>query len=192
MKKTNLVIIYKKVKQRVKRSSGQQIELAKLATEAAKAITLNPTLNLVLNFRKYENEWLQFANTNSKSLADEFEQAIKSNNYISKPVYNSNKNGYKPKFGYIYCFASDNYPGIVKIGSTTYEIHLRLSTYKSRHGLDHLEIVYSIYTSNPSFKEQQLHKKLLAKQIAPESIPKSTEWFRISKLTAKKLIKSFE
>jgi hypothetical protein len=96
MTKVNLVIIYKKVKQRIRVASGQQKELAVLAVAAAKKITINPTLKAVKTFRKLEDEWRKNANRSSKSIADEFEEAIKAKNFISEPVYNSSSNGFNP------------------------------------------------------------------------------------------------
>jgi hypothetical protein len=191
MTKVNLVIIYKKVKQRIRVASGQQKELAVLAAAAAKKITINPTLKAVKTFRKLEDEWRKNANRSSKSIADEFEEAIKAKNFISEPVYNSSSNGFNPPLGILYCFASNEYPGIVKIGSTTYEINNRLLTYKSRHKLDHLEIVFCIETSDPATKEEKIQSLLSSRQIYPETIPKSNEWFQISKRKAVKLIKEF-
>ena len=188
MQKVNLVIIYKKVKQRIKRSSGMQQNLAIQATEAAKVITSQPSLKAVEFFRKIECKWLKESNSNSKSIAAEFEDAIRSKNFISAPVYNSNSNGFKPSHGYLYCFASKDYPGIVKIGSTTHGIRTRLLTYKSRHKLDHLEIVHHRHTSDPAFKEEVIHNQLRSFQIYPETIAKSNEWFKISRKRAVDLI----
>jgi hypothetical protein len=191
MTKVNLVIVYKKVKQRIRNASGLQKELAILATAAAKEITINPTLKAVKTFRKLEDDWRQNANRNSKSLANEFEAAIQSKNFMSESVYNSSQTGYLPEKGFLYCFASNEYPGIVKIGSTTYEINNRLLTYKSRHNFDHLEIVFYIETSDPATKEEQIHSLLSSSRIYPETIPNSSEWFKISQKKAVKLIKEF-
>ena len=191
MKKVNLEIIYKKVKQRIKRSTGDQYDLAVEAKDAARVIMLNPTLKSVNSFRKIENLWLHHASSRSVTLANEFETAIRQGNFIAGRVYNSSKTGFKPAFGYLYCFSSNDYPGIVKIGSTTYEIQNRLLTYKSRHKLDHLEVLHSIFTADPATKEEAIHALLRSFQIYPETILKSNEWFQISKRRAINVIKQF-
>ena len=191
MKQINLEIIYKKVKQRIRIAYGQQKELAIFASAAAKEITINPTLKAVKTFRKLEDDWRQNANRNSKSIANEFEAAIRSKNFISESVYNSSQTGYVPKEGFLYCFASNEYPGIVKIGSTTTTMRVRYLSYKSKHRFNHLEIVYSIFTSEPSVKENLIQNLLSPKKIYPETIPNSNEWFKISQRSAVKLIKEF-
>jgi hypothetical protein len=192
MKKVNLEIIYRKVKQRIKRSSSElEKELAKNATELARNIKNDPTLISVSKFRKAENKWLNISNKNSVSIADEFEKAIRSKNFIVGSIYNSSATGFNPKSGYLYCFYSDEYPTIVKIGSTTTEVHKRLVEYKSRHKFSHLEILFSMHTDNPSEKEKKLHDLLSSNMLPPESIIKSTEWFEISKRKAIRLIKEY-
>jgi hypothetical protein len=61
MKIINLYETYKKVKQRVKRSSGCQLELAKSASAAAKNIVENPTIKNVEIFRKIEIKWIKLS-----------------------------------------------------------------------------------------------------------------------------------
>jgi len=191
MSKVYLEVIYKKVKQRIKLSTGDQLALAVRAKEAARVITINPTLKSVSLFRKSENLWRLNASPRSVSIADEFESVIRQGNFVVGRVYNSSKTGHRPYFGYLYCFVSDNYPDIVKIGSTSIEIRNRLSMYKSRHNLDHLAEAYSIYVSDPAFKEDLIHDALDSKRKPPETIIKSREWYEISIKQAIKMINKF-
>jgi len=189
MKKVNLYETYRKVKQRER--NRKSIDLQKLnaekATYAAKQILENPTLNTVKNLRKFENQWLMNSQS-SLSIADEFETAIRANNFEISPTYSSYETGYKPKFGILYCFASDDYPGIVKIGATTYSIEKRLYDYQNRRKLQHLKVVIALETTNPSRKEKEIHDILHSKKVYPETIPKSNEWFRVTQKKAKEMI----
>jgi hypothetical protein len=190
MKKINLYETYRKVKQRIKRSSGLQKENAEAASEAAKQILKHPNLKSVATFRKLEHKWLQSSNGNSVAIADEFHNAIQTNNYEIKITYSSHKTNWNPKTGYLYCFASQEYPGIVKIGATESSITRRVNDYKRRRNLNHLKIVFAIKVENPSLKETKLHDLLRKYKVYPDKIPKSNEWFRITQKYAKTLIAS--
>jgi hypothetical protein len=80
-------LIYKNVKQRVERSSGVKYEYALQAHACAKVLLDNPTLSQVKKFRVAENKWLKLAGTTSKSIADQFEDAIRSKNYVVQNLY---------------------------------------------------------------------------------------------------------
>lgn len=164
------------------------MELAKSAAAAAKSIIENPTIEYVKIFRKLENKWIGHSNRNSKSIANEFEYAIASGNFEIKKTYSSYQAGWAPKSGFLYCFASSDYPGIVKIGATEGAIENRLKEYKNRRKLSHLKIVIAIETINPALKEKQLHDFLKSYKVYPQTIKKSNEWFQITQKFAKEMI----
>ena len=188
MKKINLYHTYRKVKQRVKRSSGLQTQLANCATAAAILILENPSLKAVEFFRKIERKWLLTTNKKSVAIADEFEKAIRSKNYEIVKAYSSYETDWRPKSGYLYCFSSADYPRIVKIGATEASIERRLKEYKARYSLNHLKVVMSAATKDPAFKEKKIHSILHDKKVYPKTIKKSNEWFRVSQKLAKELI----
>jgi hypothetical protein len=187
----NLYETYKKVKQRVKRSSGHQLELAKSASAAAKHIVENPTIKNVEIFRKIENKWIKLSRKNSTAIANEFECAIISRNFEVKKPYNSYQTGWAPRSGFLYCFSSTDYPGIVKIGATERSIENRLKEYKSRTKLSHLKIVIAIKTNNPALKEKKIQDYLENYKTYPQTIKKSNEWFRITQKLAKEIISKY-
>jgi hypothetical protein len=188
MDKINIYETYRKVKQRIKRCTGPRKTLAELAAQAAKDILQTPTLTSVAKFRKLESKWLLLSNKNSTPIAEEFYNAIQANNFEIKKTYSSHKTDWNPKIGYLYCFASKDYPGIVKIGATTSSVDRRLNEYKTRRRLNHLKVVIAIRTKNPSLKERKIHGLLKQYKVYPETISKSNEWFKVSQKFAKALI----
>lgn len=188
MKKVNLYETYRKVSQRIKRSSGQQKILAEIASNSAKFILENPTLKSVESFRKQEKKWLSTVNKNSVSIADEFESAIRSKNYEIVKAFSTFQTDWDPKFGYLYCFASNDYPGKVKIGATEDSIDVRLKTYKGRRKLNHLKVVIAVWTKFPARKEKKIHDILHRHKFYPPKIKKSNEWFQVTQKLAKQLI----
>jgi hypothetical protein len=192
MKQINLYETYRKVKQRINKSSGKiKKSAAEKATKAAKDILDRPTLKLVDKFRKIEQEWRLYAHGNSVSIADEFEKAIRSKNYIIEQNYSSHAAGWNPKTGYLYCFSTRDYPGFVKIGATTRLcIEKRAEEYRVRRKLSNIKIICAYQTENPSKKEAEIHECLREYKVYPLKIRKSNEWFKISQKRAKLLIQS--
>jgi len=192
MRKVNLYETYRKVKQRERNKKSTQLQKlnAEKATYAAKQILESPTLKAVKNFRKLENEWLVNSQSNL-SIADEFETAIRAKNFEIFATYSSYETGYKPKVGILYCFASNDYPGMVKIGATTYSIENRLYDYQKRRKLQHLKVVIALETSDPSLKEKEIHDILHSKKVYPATIPKSNEWFKVTQKKAIEIIRQY-
>ena len=188
MKIINLYETYRKVKQRARHSFGSQRKIAMQATEAAKLILESPTIKSVRAFKKFDNEWLIGARRNSISIADEFESAIRSKNYEIVKPYSSFQTDWDPEIGFLYCFASNDYPGNVKIGATEDSMELRLNTYKARRKLNHLKVVIAVWTKFPARKEKKIHDILHPHKFYPPTIKKSNEWFQITQKRAKELI----
>jgi len=192
-KPVNLYLIYKNVKQRVERSSGVKYEYALQAHACAKVLLDNPTLSQVKKFRVAENKWLKLAGTTSKSIADQFEDAIRSKNYVvQKPILNTIDSGWNPKFGCIYAMTSPDLQGLVKIGATAgeiWELPKRVESYKYRYSLSEVNIALSIYVRYPAEKEREIGRYLDSKRVV--GVGKSNEWYKISIYNAKKVINKF-
>ena len=191
MKPINLYETYKKVSQRIKRCEGRRLTLAKQATKLAKVILEKQTLKSVAEFRSVETKWLELSHATSRSIAEEFETAIRTKNFVNhKPFLNTHGTGWRPQRGTVYAISCAEIRGAVKIGATqsdSSKLRSRVDNYSSRHKLTNVKILAFAEVSKPSFIEKKLHQQFFACRVSvPES--KSNEWFCITQKEAKTAI----
>jgi hypothetical protein len=150
---------------------------------AAEHILDKPTLALVNEFRKAEDLWLMSfdVSISAKSLAAQFEMAIRSRNFVVEMPYLSTiETGYDPEFGQVYCARSASKEGQLKIGVTTMKLKARLQKMTTKHGLSEVRPLFSISVSNPAVIESQAKKKLRESRVAGRTQEDSNEWYRTS------------
>jgi len=183
--------IYKKVTQRsrVGRTSNYLLPYAKKSAEYAKKIFDNekPTLTKINAFREVEKEWLMRSTRSTKCLADEFEMAIRSKNWIiGKPNLNTYELGFNPDEGFVYLLTCSEMPGCIKVGciKSNTKLQERIENYKSRYQLKNVRIIYKIKTHLPSKIEHEVHKILAFDRISGPNNNKSNEWFKVTKKKA--------
>lgn len=179
----NLRIIYHKVYQRKRRSSGQKLKLAEKATELAKIVLEKRTLKSINDLRIVENKWIALSSSGAKSMASEFERAIRSGNYcVEDPPISNSRFGFNPEVGVVYAFKCSEYGKLIKIGVTKgsiLEAKARISTYASRYKLSDIRILMIFEARNPAKIEESLHEEFAANRTSVYG-SKSNEWFNIT------------
>lgn len=187
----NLRLIYHKVYQRKRRSSGYKLLLAEKATELAKIILEKRTIKSVQALRVVENEWLAHSTAPAKSMADEFECAIRSGNYfVEDPHLSTSHFGFNPEHGAVYAFKCSEGGTLIKIGSTKGSIsqaRARIKSYANRYHLSGIRILIIIEAKNPATIEQLLHKQFSPNRSSVQW-NKSNEWFQISERSVRAAI----
>ena len=117
----------------------------------------------------------------AKSLAAQFETAIRSRNFVvAMPNLSTLETGYNPAFGQVYCARSASKTGQLKIGVTTMKLKARLQKMTARHGLSEVRPLFSISVSNPAVIESQAKIKLRESRVAGRTQGDSNEWYRTS------------
>jgi len=192
MSQNNLYLIYRNVKQRVRpgrspKSTETQHKAAAMV-EAAENLVLPgaiPTLKLVSKFRKAEDAWRNSydVSASTKSLADQFEDAIRSGNYVIERPYVSiftDEGGYNPQSGLVYCAQSESKPGQLKIGVTTMKLKDRLQKMSTRYGIEEVRPLFTISVSSPAEIEMYAKAKLRDLLVTGCTKGDSVEWYYVS------------
>lgn len=191
---TNLYLTYKKVSQRERRCTGQKLNLAEIATKFARVILEKQTLRSVEEFRTAEKKWLEVSSGSSRSIADEFERALRSKNFvIERPALSTFYASWDPDTGVVYAANFPEAPGIIKIGATKGAISSlssRLDTYATRYKIQRLEIIHAREVDYPSRIENALHQHLSQFRV-PVPWNKSNEWYSLTKRDAIRAINKF-
>jgi hypothetical protein len=182
MKPVNLYDIYKQVKQRTRTLKSIETQRkAEVMISVAKLITISPTLDLVAEFRNAEEQW-RFSydvSTSAKSMADQFEAAIKSNNFVIER-WPGNRQGTivdSPDFGQLYCAKDDSKPGQLKIGVTTMKLSVRLQKMQTRYGYENIQPLFVIQVSKPYDIERYVQNRLRSVLVTGCTKGDSVEWY---------------
>jgi hypothetical protein len=182
MKPVNLYDIYKQVKQRARTLKSIETQCrAEVMINAAKLITTTPTLMQVAAFRKYEDQWLNShdVSTAAKSMANKFEAAIISNNFVIER-WPGNRRGTiidSPDYGQIYCAKDGSKPGQLKIGVTTMKLSARLQKMQTRYGYENIQPLFVINVSKPYDIENYVQSKLRSVLVSGCTKGDSVEWY---------------
>lgn len=183
MKPINLYDIYRKVSARNRAPKSVDTKRkAEAMRAAADRIVDAPTLMQVKAFRTAENLWLASYDVvaSAKSMADQFEDAIRSKNFVSERSYFDPRgtNGTR-RSGLIYCASSASMPGQFKLGFTTMRLKARFQKMPARHGIVEPCPLFAISVSYPAKIEAQTKKKLRDYLVAGCTKGNSNEWYRV-------------
>lgn len=183
MKPINLYDIYRKVSARNRAPKSVDTKhKAEAMRAAADRIVDAPTLMQVKAFRSAENLWLASHDVavSAKSMADQFEEAIRSKCFVSKRSYFDPRgtNGTK-RSGLIYCASSVSRPSQFKLGFTTMGLKARFQKMSTRHGIVEPCPLFAISVSYPAKIEAQTKKKLRDYLVAGCTKGNSNEWYRV-------------
>lgn len=201
MKKPDLEVIYKKVKQRAYLhrcgDNPQRLEAAKAAASAAREIVRSkyPTLVAVNRFRELEERWLKFAQENAICYADVFEKAVRTGNYTNEPRHHGYGTGRADSPGTVYCWVSSAWPGRVKIGSITEAtLGKREQLFERQHPGHNVRTVFTIQVQCARKVEGLAQRELKDRGLR---VPgpglngnKSSEWFKVDVRTAEQVIRN--
>ena len=187
MSKINLYLIYRNVAQRTRTNKSAETDCkAETMIRAAEEIVApgsKPTLKLVSKFRKTEDAWRNSydVSASAKSMADQFEIAIRSGNYvIERPYINILDGGYNPETGLIYCARSASKTGQLKIGVTTMKLKARLQKMSTRYGIEEVRPLFTISVSSPAEIEKYAKAKLRDLLVTGCTKGDSVEWYYTS------------
>ena len=182
MKPVNLYDIYKQVKQRARTLKSIETQRrAEVMIANAKLITETPTLKQVAAFRKTEDHWRcsYDVSANAKSMADQFETAIRSKYYVVT-VWPGNRYTTiinPPASGLIYCASEVTKPGQLKIGVTTMKLSSRLQKMQTRYGYKNIQPVFAIKASMPYDIENAVQNMLRSLLVSGCTKGDSVEWY---------------
>jgi hypothetical protein len=186
---TNLYETYKNVYQRIRRSRGARLIYAQQAALLAKQVIEQRTLASVRALRVVEQAWITSGSGPSKSMADVFERAIRSKNYVlGRPILSTSAFGWNPDKGVVYAFSCAEYPGLIKIGATGGSpdaLRQRLDAYATRHRISSIRVVTSLHATNPSELERKIHDELA--EFRTRGAGKSNEWFAVTETRVRKI-----
>jgi hypothetical protein len=187
----NLYLTYMKVRQRIRRASDERCRVAaEEAADAARKIIESPTLKRVASFRRCEDRWLSYAGARARSLADEFESAIRSGTFtVERPILSTRYAGWKPKTGTVYCLSCDDMPGCVKIGATTQSARDRAALLAKRYSLSGVTVFFSLLVDDPSAVEERAQLSVEHLRVRGPKGSKSNEWFRLGQRSAIRVLK---
>lgn len=185
MEPINLYDLYRTVKQRARpeRAAKSQPTQKKAVAMclAADRILKEPTLERVEAFRVAEKSWFNSPDVSSSArcIADKFEEAILSNNFISERSHfdprgiNANRQS-----GLVYCAQSSSMPGQMKLGFTTMDLGLRLQKFSGRYEVPDVRPLFAIRVGYPAEVERYAKSKLRDALVSGCTLGKSNEWYR--------------
>jgi hypothetical protein len=181
MNQINLYDIYRKVSARARtQKSAETRRMAEEMRKAADRIVDKPSLMLVKDFRKAEYLWhlCPDVRISGALLADQFETAIRSKEFVSVRSYFDPRgsNGDR-QFGMVYCAMSASKPGQFKLGFTTMKLETRLQKMTTRHGIEKVRPLFAINVEYPAGIEAQAKEKLRDYLVAGNTKCDSNEWY---------------
>lgn len=194
MKPINLYEICRTVTQRTRtpKSAETQRKAEAMIAAAERIITKTPTLKLVAEFRKAEELWCASydVSASTKSMADQFEDAIRSKNFVVKRwLGNILQTGYNPDSGLVYCVRDASKPGQLKIGVTTkLTLRKRLQILQNKYEYENVRPLFVINVSKPAEIEHHAQKKLRDCRVTGMTKGDSVEWYRATAIEFARIV----
>lgn len=187
----NLQRLYKVAYHRTRcEHSETTIKIAEEVREAARIIrdTATPfhdtqNMQMLNHFRETEKKWLKRPDVHTtRILADDFENAIRSNEFIGGPLVTHRRpgNGWNPTSGLVYCAVSSTRVSWIKIGATVMDLELRLKKFRYKYGYPDMSPIFSMRLTLPAEVEEEAHRRLESFRVAKRITGDSNEWFMVS------------